>query len=715
MQDHPSQHSNHTDIVTQKGKFRWNTLTLKQKTVFPLLGSVLLAGLILFALMQRELTAFQENYVHGVVLAKQGEIERAVARSAQEALEKAAIFTELPEVREAYERAHQGRLDIETDADVQQAREILRQALAPALSGFAEIAGEKMQLHFHLPNTRSLVRLWREKQIQRDGVWVDVSDDLSGFRPTVQDVNRTGRPVRGIEVGQGGFVVRGVAPVRAADGRHLGSVEMLANFDAIFQSTADADQTILLYMNADLLSIAGRLRDASRYPVLDGRYVQVSGSPEGVVESLVTTALLDAGRHQTVQTRQGPLALAAFPIHDFRQNTIGVMVFATPTRVIDAGIRRIFTILGVLGAAVLVFIAILNYSIVTRVVSQPVQRLAQHLKCMAEGDFCLMVDPRDTRRGDEIGVLSRATAVLGNSVCNMIAGIATNARTLTASAASLSTISSQTSESVQTLSENTSLVAAAAEQTSASSSSVAANMAETAASLRSIAAATEQMSATIAEIAASSEKARVISSGAQTQATSVSTLMQELGRAAQEIDQVTETITAISSQTNLLALNATIEAARAGVAGKGFAVVAGEIKGLARQTAEATEDIKAKIGGVQASSRRALGDIQKILQVIVEMGDIVSTIAAAIEEQAVVTREVAAGITHASGSVENANTEVGQTAAASRTIAQDIGQVDAAANDIRRADDVVRTSAAELAQLAKQLQDMVGQFKIKTL
>jgi len=82
--------------------------------------------------------------------------------------------------------------------------------------------------------------------------------------------------------------------------------------------------------------------------------------------------------------------------------------------------------------------------------------------------------------------------------------------------------------------------------------------------------------------------------------------MQALGSAAQEIDRVTETITEISSQTNLLALNATIEAARAGEAGKGFAVVAGEIKELARQTADATEDIKRRISGIQASTGSAV-------------------------------------------------------------------------------------------------------------
>src|SRR3954451_2927057 len=116
--------------------------------------------------------------------------------------------------------------------------------------------------------------------------------------------------------------------------------------------------------------------------------------------------------------------------------------------------------------------------------------------------------------------------------------------------------------------------------------------------------------------------------------------MNQLGAAAMEIGKVTETITEISSQTNLLALNAAIEAARAGSAGKGFAVVANEIKELAQQTATATEDIKGRIGGVQSSAATGIGEIERVSQVIREVSDIVASIAAAIEEQSTVTRDI---------------------------------------------------------------------------
>jgi methyl-accepting chemotaxis protein len=175
---------------------------------------------------------------------------------------------------------------------------------------------------------------------------------------------------------------------------------------------------------------------------------------------------------------------------------------------------------------------------------------------------------------------------------------------------------------------------------------------------------------------------------------------------------VTETINNISAQTNLLALNATIEAARAGSAGKGFAVVANEIKELAKQTAEATQDIKAKIAGIQNSTGTAISDIGQITTVIRDVGGIVASIAAAIEEQAIVTKDVAGNIAQASAGVRDANERVSQTAGVSHSIAQDIAGVNLAVSDLRLGGEQVQASAAELSKLAEDLGAQVSRFKI---
>ena len=118
----------------------------------------------------------------------------------------------------------------------------------------------------------------------------------------------------------------------------------------------------------------------------------------------------------------------------------------------------------------------------------------------------------------------------------------------------------------------------------------------------------------------------------------------QLGATADKIGKVTETITDISEQTNLLALNATIEAARAGKAGKGYAVVANEIKDLAKQTAEATVDIKNIVDNIQATSKTTEKGIEQIGTVIGEVNDIVGTVATAVEEQTAATQEIAGNI-----------------------------------------------------------------------
>ena len=121
-----------------------------------------------------------------------------------------------------------------------------------------------------------------------------------------------------------------------------------------------------------------------------------------------------------------------------------------------------------------------------------------------------------------------------------------------------------------------------------------------------------------------------------------------LSEHAHMVESILSLIRDIAGQTNLLALNATIEAARAGEAGRGFAVVAQEVKALASQTANATDEIATKVNLIQqATSKTAQstvmlkdsvlaikGSSENILSVITEQGRTVSTMSAAVDETA---------------------------------------------------------------------------------
>ena len=279
-------------------------------------------------------------------------------------------------------------------------------------------------------------------------------------------------------------------------------------------------------------------------------------------------------------------------------------------------------------------------------------------------------------------------------------------------ASGLSDNSGHMSEGSRRVSDRAHSVAAAAEQMSQNVSSVAAGMEQASANLSSVVTNTEQMTTTIGEIAANSERARQITDVAMSQTAQITQQMNQFGDAAREIGKVTETIADISAQTNLLALNATIEAARAGAAGKGFAVVANEIKALAQQTASATEDIKGRIGGVQSSAAAGISEIEKVSHVIEEVSQIVSTIAAAIEEQAVVTRDIARNIAEASNGVQEANTRVSESSVATREIASEILVVDQAAGEMVGGSEQVRGSALELSSVAGNLISAMQRFRV---
>jgi methyl-accepting chemotaxis protein len=186
----------------------------------------------------------------------------------------------------------------------------------------------------------------------------------------------------------------------------------------------------------------------------------------------------------------------------------------------------------------------------------------------------------------------------------------------------------------------------------------------------------------------------------------------ELRKSAQKIGKVVETITEISEQTNLLALNATIEAARSGEAGKGFAVVAGEIKTLARQTAEATMEIKQRIETIQDSTNHTVSEIGEISLAIRTVNEMIDTVAASVEEQSATTKEIASNVIQAAQGIQDMTENVSQSSAVASDIAKEIAEVNQAASEMSTNSTQVNASAGGLSQLSEQLKKNIDQFKI---
>jgi methyl-accepting chemotaxis protein len=370
--------------------------------------------------------------------------------------------------------------------------------------------------------------------------------------------------------------------------------------------------------------------------------------------------------------------------------------------------RRIVIMAGFFcGALLLGCVALLSVTLLIK----PVEAVAKRLEDIAQGEGDLS-KRLQVKSMDEVGRLARWFNVFVDKLQVIISAVAQNAETVSASAEKLTDISKQMSSGAAAMSGQSNTVSAAAEQMSANIISVAAASEQAATNMSMVATSAEEMSATINEVAQNSEKARSISGQAVSHVHQTRAKIDTLGVAATAIGKVTEIITDISAQTNLLALNATIEAARAGEAGKGFAVVANEIKELAKQTAEATLDIKNQVSGIQCSTGETVDEIGRIQRVIEEVNNTVATIATAVEEQSVTTKEIAENVGQAAHGIQSVNESIAQSSTVAGEIAQDISSVNAGAEEMANASQQVNLGSEELSRLSGELQKMIGGFKV---
>lgn len=207
--------------------------------------------------------------------------------------------------------------------------------------------------------------------------------------------------------------------------------------------------------------------------------------------------------------------------------------------------------------------------------------------------------------------------------------------------------------------------------------------------VHTVAAAAEELNASVHEINQQVSKSTEMARDAVQEAERTNEIVTSLSQASKQIEQVVGLINDIARQTNLLALNATIEAARAGEAGRGFSVVASEVKGLAVETAKATQDIQSQVTEIQTVTKTAVASITDIGKTIGTLNEYSSTIAAAVEEQGAATQEIARN-------VEEVSIDVNE-------VTSNITEVNANVSQVNTISGGVLSVATGLADQAKRL------------
>lgn len=342
---------------------------------------------------------------------------------------------------------------------------------------------------------------------------------------------------------------------------------------------------------------------------------------------------------------------------------------------------------------------------------RPIQQTTDIMRSLAVDDADL-TRRLDEDRSDELGELGKWSNRFTQRIRHIIAQVAGNASTLTDASAELASMANNLAAGANESMHQSTTVSSAAEEMSISMKNMAESTERMSGGMREVSTSLEQMTATVEEIAANAEKSASVAGEAASMAEVSNEKISELGTAADEIGKVIEVIQDIAEQTNLLALNATIEAARAGDAGKGFAVVATEVKELAKQTATATDDIRARIEAIQTSTGTTVQSIGEISQAIGNVNEVARTIASAVEEQSITTKEIANTVSHAATAADTVARGVSECAEAGEEISRSIASIDQAARQTTRGAAKARLAGDELRSLASTIGEMVSKFKV---
>ncbi len=342
-------------------------------------------------------------------------------------------------------------------------------------------------------------------------------------------------------------------------------------------------------------------------------------------------------------------------------------------------------------------------------ITTPITGMANSMKEIAAGDFNTEIPGID--RTDEIGSMAEAVKIFKeNGLENLKMREEQKQAELKAVEDKknlmhqlASSFEEQIGKTISNLSESSKILQNSAinmqsssERTQSSSTSVAAAAEETSVNVSTVASATEEMTASAQEISLQVTDVSFKANMATQSATETSKKVNDLNQLVENIGEVVNAIRDIAEQTNLLALNATIEAARAGEAGKGFAVVAEEVKKLATETGQKTDEIEKRIAEIQSATNESVLAMNDIIKNISDIDHASNGSAAAVEEQNSVIQEITRNIA--------------EVAEAAQQVASVIGSVQLAAEEAGESSNTLKSSADDISNLSNELQSSVKEF-----